>query len=72
MAGKRLMKLAITKEEFIKKLGPSKTKSLEKRLGIDFQSNVTIEEIMTHLEKNTDLLLDEIKVIQDILDNETE
>ena len=39
------MKAVITKQQFIEKIGPEKRRSLEKRLGIDLDSEITIEEI---------------------------
>lgn len=39
------MKAVITKQQFIEKIGPEKRKSLEQRLGIDLDSDITIEEI---------------------------
>ena len=48
------MKAVITKQEFIAKIGPEKRKSLEQRLGVDLNSDITIEEIYELIKRDFD------------------
>ena len=63
------MKAAITKEQFLKKISPKRRFSLEQRLGVDFDTDITIDEIVKLLEQDSNKLIEELEEIRDKFDN---
>ena len=55
------MKPAITKQQFIEKIGEERCRSLEQRFNIDLNSDITIEAIYGLLEKEKNELLEKLE-----------
>ena len=55
------MKAAITKQQFIDKIGIDKKQSIEQRFGINLDSDITIDEIYNLLVDDNNELLKAIK-----------
>lgn len=55
------MKPAITKQQFIEKIGEKRCRSLEQRFNIDLNSDITIEAIYELLEKEKNELLERLE-----------